>query len=86
VTTDEHAHTHDDDLACIDAVEVMTDYLEGALPAAEVQRLELHLETCPGCTEYLEQLRVVAGSLGGLTEDALPAGMRDALVAAFCRR
>lgn len=72
-----------DDPACTEEVEVMTDYLEGALPAAEARRLERHLETCPGCTEYLEQMRTLAGSLGGLSEDSIPAETRNALLAAF---
>jgi anti-sigma factor RsiW len=55
-----------DDLACAEAVELMTDYLEGALPDSERRRLEVHLESCPGCTEYLEQMKTVAGSLRGL--------------------
>jgi anti-sigma factor RsiW len=80
---DERAHRHADDLACVEEVEIMTDYLEGALPAVEARRLERHLETCPGCTEYLEQMRTVAASLGGLTEDSIPAEMRDGLIAAF---
>jgi anti-sigma factor RsiW len=80
---DEPVHNHAEDLACIEEVEIMTDYLEGALPAADVRRLERHLETCPGCTEYLEQMRTVAGSLGGLAGDSLPGEMRDDLIAAF---
>jgi anti-sigma factor RsiW len=75
-----------DDLACTEEVEIITEYLEGALPAAEVRRLERHLETCPGCTEYLEQMRVIAGSLGGLAEGSIPAAMRDRLIAAFRAR
>jgi anti-sigma factor RsiW len=80
---DEPLHSHAQDLACTEVVEIITDYLEGSLPAAEEQRLERHLETCPGCSEYLEQMRTLAGSLGGLTEGSLPAEMRDGLVAAF---
>jgi anti-sigma factor RsiW len=83
VTTDEPARPDRDDVACIEQVEIMTEYLEGALSAADARRLEHHLETCPGCTEYLEQLRTVAGSLRGLTDEAIPAEMRDALIAAF---
>ena len=71
------------DLACTEEVEIMTDYLEGALPAAEARRLERHLEICPGCTEYLEQMRTVAGSLGGLTAEELSPALRDGLLAAF---
>jgi len=81
--TDVPAQPDAEDLACIEAVEVMTDYLDGALPAVEALRLERHLETCTGCTEYLEQMRTLAGSLGGLTKDSLPAETRDALLAAF---
>lgn len=80
---DEPFHTHADDLACVEVVELVTDYLEGALPEAEARRLERHLHTCPGCTEYLQQLRTVAGSLRGLTEDSFPAEMRDGLIADF---
>jgi anti-sigma factor RsiW len=80
---DQSAHPHPDDLACTEEVEIMTDYLEGALPAAEVRRLERHLATCPGCTEYLEQMRTLAGSLGGLSEGSIPAEMRERLIASF---
>jgi anti-sigma factor RsiW len=80
---DELDHTHAEDLACSEVVEVITDYFEGALPAAEARRLERHLESCPGCTEYFEQMGEIAGSLGGLTERSIPAEMRDDLIAAF---
>ena len=61
----------------------MTDYLEGALPAAEARRLERHLETCPGCTEYLaadaRDRRLARRPHRGV----VPAEMRDGLIAAF---
>jgi anti-sigma factor RsiW len=73
-----------DDLACIDEVELITDYLEGALPESERRRVEAHLDTCPGCTEYLAQIRAVAGSLEGLrAETAFPPALRDPLIAAL---
>jgi anti-sigma factor RsiW len=75
-----------DDLACIEEVELVTDYLEGALPADQVARLERHLESCPGCTEYLEQMRSIAGALGGLAEGSIPAEMRNRLIEAFRNR
>jgi anti-sigma factor RsiW len=73
-----------DDVACIEEVEIITDYLEGALPAADVRRLEAHLETCPGCTEYLAQMRSIAGSLGGLREERpIPPELRRAVLGSF---
>jgi anti-sigma factor RsiW len=80
---DEPANSHADDLACTEVVEITTEYLEGALPAAEANRLERHLETCPGCTEYLEQIRELAGSLGGLSADSILAATRAGVLAAF---
>ena len=74
-----------DDLACIQVVELVTEYLDGAMATAEARALEAHLETCPGCTEYLEQMRAIAGSLRPVTDDALPDGVRDDLLAAFRR-
>lgn len=69
---DKQVHTHADELACVEVVELVTDYLEGVLPAAEARRLERHLDTCPGCTEYVEQMRTIAGSLSGLADEAGP--------------
>jgi anti-sigma factor RsiW len=80
---EEPAQPSADGLACAEAVEIITDYLEGALPAAQARRLELHLASCPGCTEYMEQMRALAGSLGGLTEGSIPAEMRDRLIDCF---
>ena len=75
-----------DDPACTEVVEVITDYLEGALPDRERRRLEAHLASCPGCSEYLAQMRTVAGSLGGLREEAIPPELRDSLIASFRKR
>jgi anti-sigma factor RsiW len=83
VMADEHLHTDPDEIVCVDVVELVTDYLEGVLPEADARRLERHLDTCPGCTEYLQQLRAIAGSLRGLTDDSFPADMRDGLIADF---
>ena len=81
--TGPRADTPADDLACREVVEIATEYLEGELSAADARRLERHLETCPGCSEYLDQMRNLAGSLGDLGEGSLPAEMRDHLIAAF---
>jgi anti-sigma factor RsiW len=75
--------THAEDLPCVELVELVTDYLEGALPEAQARRLEHHLGSCPGCFEYVAQLQVVAGSLRGLTEESFPAEIRERLIADF---
>ncbi len=72
-----------EDIACIEIVEVVTDYLEGAMTPDERRRFEAHLEHCPFCTEYVEQMRTVGGSLRGLGADTLAPKRREALVDAF---
>jgi anti-sigma factor RsiW len=64
-------------------VELVTDYLEGRLPAGERDRFEEHLAECPGCQAYVEQMRVLVGQLGELTELELPAPLEAELLAAF---
>lgn len=44
-------------MTCRQVVELMTEYLEEPLPAADRQRFEQHLVGCDGCIRYLEQLR-----------------------------
>ena len=70
-------------LACREVVELLSDYLEGALPAADRARVEAHLETCPECVAYLAQLRTTIGALGRLREDQVPVRMLERLTVAF---
>ena len=71
------------DLECRELVELVTDYLEGALPLAERTRFQQHLVVCPGCTTYLRQLRSTLRVAGRLSEDSLPAEARERLLVAF---
>ncbi|HVD02345.1 MAG TPA: zf-HC2 domain-containing protein [Candidatus Dormibacteraeota bacterium] len=70
-------------MRCREVVELMTDYLEGALSAADRARFEEHLAGCPGCTAYLEQLRVSLRVLGALAAVPVPEAQRRELLAAF---
>ena len=44
-------------LTCRELVELVTDYLDGALPASERHKFEAHVAECPGCDAYIEQIR-----------------------------
>ena len=44
-------------MTCRELVELVTEYFEGTLPAAERRELEAHLALCPGCVTYVEQMR-----------------------------
>ncbi len=75
--------SHDDEMGCRELVELLTDYLEGALPEADRVRLEAHLAECAGCTAYLEQIRTTIRLTGMLTEEQLPEDARLALAGVF---
>ena len=70
-------------LTCVELVELVTDYLEGALSAEDSDRFERHLEACSGCTAYVDQFRETIRLTGSLrTEDVSPQA-RDTLLAEF---
>ncbi len=71
------------DMACNELVELVTEYLEGKLPAADVERFEAHLEECEACATYIEQIRQSLAAVGTLSEETLPQGAADALLAEF---
>jgi anti-sigma factor RsiW len=64
-------------------VEIITDYLEDALPADERRRVEEHLAICEGCTNYLEQMRETIRLTGMLTEEQIPDEQKQQLLEAF---
>ena len=70
-------------LSCRELVELVTDYLEGALPGPERRRFEEHIAGCPNCTNYLQQIRLVIKASGRLTEEAIHPAAREALLDAF---
>ena len=72
-------------LACREVVELVTDYLEGAMPPSERARFETHLADCPHCTAYLAQMRSTLDALGRIEPDALDPRVRDELVALYRR-
>jgi MFS family permease len=55
-----------DDLACRELVELVTDHLDGLLPAGWRDGIASHLADCDGCTEYVRQIRATVEALGGL--------------------
>lgn len=70
-------------IPCIEVVELLTDYLEGVLDADMQRRVEAHLELCPPCVVFLDQLRSTINSIEQLPVETLPGETVDALEAAF---
>jgi len=70
-------------VTCIELVELVTDYLEGSMPADERARFDGHISGCEGCTTHLEQFRITIRLTGMLTEEQIPPDARAALLGAF---
>jgi anti-sigma factor RsiW len=71
------------DIVCQQAVELVTDYLEGALSRAGRRRFEAHLANCPHCTEYLAQMRATIELAGRLRPADLTPQMQDEFIALY---
>jgi anti-sigma factor RsiW len=71
------------DLACQEVVELITDYLEGALDAPLHASFAAHLAGCPHCTHYIEQIEATIRVAGTITADDLSPEFRAGLLEAF---
>jgi anti-sigma factor RsiW len=72
-------------IVCRQAVELVTAYLEDALSTRDRIRFESHLEGCPHCSEYLDQMRRTLAIIGRIEPDALEPEARTELVALYRR-
>jgi anti-sigma factor RsiW len=55
-------------MACEDVVQLITAYLDGALPDDVRARIDGHLDGCDGCQNVLAQWRTIIALAGRLTE------------------
>jgi anti-sigma factor RsiW len=68
---------------CQELVELVTDYLEGALEPADLRRFEEHLAACGKCTEYMAQLRATIRVVGQITPADLSPEAESELLEVF---
>jgi anti-sigma factor RsiW len=71
------------EMSCRELVEVITEYLEGTLPAEDRARFDAHIADCDGCTNYLDQMRQTIRALGHLPPESLSPEAERALLEAF---
>jgi anti-sigma factor (TIGR02949 family) len=73
-----------DEFSCQEMIEVVTNYLDDALPPDDRQRFERHLSYCAGCSTYLDQMRQTIKQAGLVArEDSLPPALREEILAQF---
>jgi predicted anti-sigma-YlaC factor YlaD len=72
-------------IRCAELVELVTEWMEGALDEVTAGGFEEHLVLCPSCSAYVAQVRQaieVSGDLGA-DDAAPPPAARAALLAMF---
>ncbi|MGZ8631331.1 MAG: anti-sigma factor family protein [Actinomycetota bacterium] len=74
-----------DDLTCRELVEVITDYVDGAMSTADRARFERHMGECSGCEAVVSQFRTTIEVTGRLTEEQVSEEQRDAMREVFRR-
>ena len=70
-------------MSCSEFVELVTDYLEGRMAPAEAERFDAHMEVCPPCLGYLDQMRTTLTALGRIPEETISDEARAELLHAF---
>lgn len=75
--------TDSHDMTCKELVELVTQYVEGAMRPPERRAFEAHLAECPPCVTYLEQMRRTIEIVGTLREESIPDEAADALLQTF---
>ena len=70
-------------VVCRQVVELVTDYLEGELPSQLHAAVERHLQLCPPCMVYVEQMRTIAAALRQVPVESIDPDTRTELVSAF---
>jgi hypothetical protein len=72
-------------MSCESFVELVTDFLEDAMPGEARARFEQHLYFCEGCVTYLDQVRATSRAVqqAAAAEAAPGPTMTDPLVSAF---
>jgi anti-sigma factor (TIGR02949 family) len=66
--------------SCDEVLRRLDDFVDRALRAEEIQRVEDHLADCPACAEATRFERaLIAGIRARLRRIALPPGLREAI-------
>jgi hypothetical protein len=63
--------------------EIVTDYIEGRMSLRDRLRFRVHLRDCPGCLEFVRQMRIAARATPPLPPPELPSEVQDELLERF---
>ena len=70
-------------ITCHQLTELVTEYLEGALPWREWMRFQMHVGMCADCRRYLDQMRMTLKATGSLSDTPVDEAAHAALLERF---
>jgi anti-sigma factor RsiW len=70
-------------IRCSEFIELVTDWMEGALPEPVRTEIEEHLLLCDRCVEHVARINAAVAALQAIDAGPPPAPRRDELLAAF---
>ena len=76
------ADSHDH-ISCQEVVELVTDYVEGALTGDEAALFEQHLNFCDGCVWYVDQIKTTVETVGDVRKEDISPEAKARLMTAF---
>ena len=70
-----------DQIGCSECVDLLADYVDGALPPDQARQLEWHLQGCPPCVAFVKTYKGTVDAARNLRQTTLPTELRDRLIA-----
>ena len=70
-------------MTCQELAQLVTDYLDGAMPADERGSFERHLSLCPACVRFVDQMRQTVATLGRVPAESITPDVEQKLLEQF---
>lgn len=68
-------------IGCMECMDLLADYVDGALPPAQAELLEWHIEGCGPCVAFVNTYKGTVDAAKRLRETVLPPELRERLIA-----
>ena len=68
---------------CQEFAALLDLYVDGALPPAEAERVQAHLETCDVCRSYVDDIQAIRAAFPRIEDTPVPEGFADGVMAAI---
>jgi len=68
-------------IGCQECMDLLADYVDGALPREQAELLEWHIDSCAPCVAFLNTYRGTMDAAKRLRQATLPPELRDKLIA-----